>query len=81
MGDRHGLALNRAAAPAPPRPDLPPAPAHRRRASLPFPLTGDFMASLTAPKPPPFPAGFAWHMLDRVIAGFARCPLEGCLPW
>lgn len=25
--------------------------------------------------------GLAWHMLDRIIAGFARCPLEGCLPW
>jgi len=21
------------------------------------------------------------HMLDRVIGGFARCPLEHCLPW
>jgi hypothetical protein len=23
----------------------------------------------------------ALHILDRVIAGFARCPLEHCLPW
>jgi len=21
------------------------------------------------------------HILDRVIAGFARCPIEHCLPW
>jgi hypothetical protein len=23
--------------------------------------------------------GFAWHMLDRIIAGLARCPIEHCL--
>jgi len=23
----------------------------------------------------------ALHILDRVIAGFARCPIEHCLPW
>ncbi|MCY1672146.1 hypothetical protein OVA07_14150 [Novosphingobium sp. SL115] len=23
----------------------------------------------------------ALHFAERVIAGFARCPLEGCLPW
>ncbi|NKJ43157.1 hypothetical protein [Novosphingobium sp. SG720] len=25
--------------------------------------------------------GATLHILDRVIAGFARCPLEHCLPW
>lgn len=23
----------------------------------------------------------AWHFADRIIAGFAQCPLQGCLPW
>lgn len=22
-----------------------------------------------------------WHFADRVIAGLAQCPLQGCLPW
>lgn len=29
-------------------------------------------------------AGLFWsamHFAERIIAGFARCPLEGCLPW
>lgn len=23
----------------------------------------------------------ALHFAERIVAGFARCPIEGCLPW
>lgn len=30
-----------------------------------------------------FAIGFAaaLHFAERIVAGFARCPMEGCLPW
>jgi hypothetical protein len=49
-----------------------------------FPLTGDCRwPSPDRAKVAAFALlfRFAWHMLDCIIAGFARCPLEGCLPW
>jgi hypothetical protein len=71
-------------APAPVSPCAkPPSPARAASASRPGTRPND------RPRPPrPRPRRHAHprarrhpHILDRVIAGFARCPLEHCLPW